>query len=1045
MFKRVKIENMIESPVIDVQSPRIRGNHMTTFQQILSKLSSFWEKQGCIIHQGYDLEMGAGTFNPATFLRCLGPEPYRAAYIEPCRRPADGRYGTNPNRLQHYFQYQVMLKPSPPDIQDLYLQSLEAIGFDLNKHDVRFVHDDWEAPSQGAWGLGWEVWMDGMEITQFTYFQAVGGIELRPITGEITYGIERLAMYLQQVNSIFDLKWNEEITYGDIYQRNEVEWSHYNFENASTEMWQAHFQDYEQEARRLIELQLPIPAYDFVMKASHAFNLLDARGVISVTERTGIIARIRDLSKQIAELYIFSREQQGFPLLHRFQSSTKLASQEALHPIPPSLLNVHPDEAEDLLIEIGVEELPAAFVSIGVGNLERSVSILLKNRGIAYESIKKYATPRRLALLVKQLAKGTPSQVIEKKGPPLEQVYDPSGTLKSAGEGFFRTLDIPPPVLERVQQGEVPGVEIRLLKGIPYLFGTRFEQGRATTAILQEELPSLILNLDFPKKMRWGKEEILFARPLRWLTCLFGAEIIPFHLGSLVAGRLTYGHRLFSSEPLTLKHSSDYLPCLKSAGVMADPIEREESILAQIQALEKDEAIQIIEKERVLPQVLHLVEQPYLTLSSFDPAFLQVPSEVLISEMVEHQKYFPVIDKNQTLAPLFVITANLPPTEHIRRGNQRVLSARLSDGIFLYKEGVKIPLVSLNDKLKKVLFQKELGSLFQKVERLVSETKMLQQQLQISTPSLVEKAATLSKADLASGMVYEFPQLQGIIGKYYALAQKEDPEVAQAIEEQWMPRGEKAPLPESETGIILSLADKFDNLVGYFAAGLKPTSSSDPYGLRRQVLGIARILISKKLFLPLQETLKKCASCYPDSLMRQNPLLLEEVLLFIINRVRTVFMEEGFPKDEIEASLANGCADIYDTYCRIQALRTFRSTSPQPFSSLLEVYKRAKGQLNSHTTAHMNPTLLHEKAEIELYHLFQKQASAFQKILFSKNYGAAYQLIASFQPALARLFAEVKILAEDPAIRTNRLSLLSHIFSLFGELVDFGKIQEKPS
>lgn len=220
---------------------------MITFQQFLNNLNQFWAEQGCIIHQGYDLEVGAGTFNPATFLRCLGPEPYRAAYIEPCRRPSDGRYGSNPNRLQHFFQYQVLLKPSPLDIQDLYLRSLERIGFDLKQHDIRFVHDDWENPTIGAWGLGWEVWMDGMEITQFTYFQSVGGVELNPISGEITYGIERLAMYLQKVDTIFDLQWNADLTYGDIYHRNEVEWSHYNFEYASTEMWHRHFEDYEKK------------------------------------------------------------------------------------------------------------------------------------------------------------------------------------------------------------------------------------------------------------------------------------------------------------------------------------------------------------------------------------------------------------------------------------------------------------------------------------------------------------------------------------------------------------------------------------------------------------------------------------------------------------------------------------------------------------------------------------------------------------------------------------------------------------------------------
>jgi glycyl-tRNA synthetase len=271
-----------------------------TFQQIVQKLTDYWEKQGCIIHFGHDLEMGAGTFNPATFLRCLGPEPYKTAYVEPSRRPSDGRFGENPNRLQLFHQFQVIIKPSPPNILELYKDSLEVIGISLKEHDIRFVHDDWESPTLGAYGLGWEVWIDGMEVTQFTYFQAVGSQPLKPVTVELAMGLERLCMYVQNKNNFFEMQWNEEYTYGEIVKRNEVEWSYYNFTHASTEMWLRHFDDYEKEAKVLIAKELPLPAYDFVIKASHAFNMLDARGVISVTERAGYIARIRDLARLIA-------------------------------------------------------------------------------------------------------------------------------------------------------------------------------------------------------------------------------------------------------------------------------------------------------------------------------------------------------------------------------------------------------------------------------------------------------------------------------------------------------------------------------------------------------------------------------------------------------------------------------------------------------------------------------------------------------------------------------------------------------------------------
>jgi glycyl-tRNA synthetase alpha chain len=297
---------------------------MPTFQQLVLKLQDYWDQKGCAILQPYDMEVGAGTSHTATFLRALGPEPWRAAYVQPSRRPKDGRYGDNPNRMQHYYQFQVVLKPSPPDILDLYLGSLEAIGFDLSKNDVRFVEDDWENPTLGAWGLGWEVWMNGMEVTQFTYFQQVGGLDCKPITGEITYGLERLAMYLQGVENVFDLVWTEwtdplgqarKLTYRDVFHQNEVEQSAYNFQHSDADALFRHFADHEAAAKRLMEVELALPAYEQVLKAAHTFNLLDARGAISVTERQAFIGRIRKLAQSVAQSYYQSRERLGFPML----------------------------------------------------------------------------------------------------------------------------------------------------------------------------------------------------------------------------------------------------------------------------------------------------------------------------------------------------------------------------------------------------------------------------------------------------------------------------------------------------------------------------------------------------------------------------------------------------------------------------------------------------------------------------------------------------------------------------------------------------------
>ncbi|MET0069435.1 MAG: glycine--tRNA ligase subunit alpha [Candidatus Thiodiazotropha sp.] len=307
------------------QATEQNGSGISTFQELLFALQDYWAEQGCIILQPYDMEMGAGTFHTATFLRSIGPEPWYAAYVQPSRRPTDGRYGENPNRLQHYYQYQVVLKPSPKNIQQLYLGSLEMLGLDLNVNDIRFVEDNWESPTLGAWGLGWEVWLNGMEVTQFTYFQQVGGLDCRPVTGEITYGLERIAMYLQGVESLFDLVWTEtpqgRVTYGDVFHQNEVEQSAYNFEHADVDFLFGLFDQCEKDSKKLIDLGLPLPAYEQVLKASHTFNLLDARHAISVTERQRYILRVRGLARDVAQAYYDARERLGFPMLKRTEEA----------------------------------------------------------------------------------------------------------------------------------------------------------------------------------------------------------------------------------------------------------------------------------------------------------------------------------------------------------------------------------------------------------------------------------------------------------------------------------------------------------------------------------------------------------------------------------------------------------------------------------------------------------------------------------------------------------------------------------------------------
>jgi len=987
---------------------------MLTFQEIISKLFDFWEKQGCIIHQGHDLEMGAGTFNPATFLRSLGPEPYKTAYVEPSRRPSDGRYGENPNRLQLFHQFQVIIKPSPANIIELYKQSLEAIGLDLSKHDLRFVHDDWESPTLGAFGLGWEVWLDGMEVSQFTYFQAVASLPLKPISVEITYGLERLCTYVQNKDNVFDMQWNKDYTYGDITKQNEVEWSSYNFTHASTEMWFRHFDDYEKEAKDLITKELPLPAYDFVIKASHAFNMLDARGVISVTERASYIARIRDLARLIGASYLTMREKQGFPLLD------KLPKEEVPTPKHISLPKTFEEHRrETYLLEIGSEPLPATFVPIGMQNLENALRTLFKEHNLAFEGIQVFGTPRRLGALVRGLVEGTADEKITRKGPNINSAFDEDGNPTKQGAGFLKSIGFE--TLTKSDIDKTPGLS---LQG-EYLFAEIEKKGKSIYEILSTALPKLILGLDFPKKMRWGSLDIQYARPIHWIASLYGSHCIPFTVGDISANTHSFGHAQLCSKKIPIKQADDYFTLLKDHKVLADPTERKQSILDQLHKIEKELSAKPIEEKKVLAQVLHLTEWPQLTHADFNPDFLKIPNEVLISEMVEHQKYFPLAtladDGAGTLKNQFIITADNTPTDLIRSGNQRVLSARLSDGVFLFDQDLKTPLDDFNQKLEKILFQKKLGTVQEKVTRTALLAQNLNDILKIADQKKVARAAHLCKADLATEMVGEFPELQGTIGKYYALAQKEDSEVATAIEEHWMPRTEAGDLPQTPTGIITALADKLDNLISYFSVGLKPTSSSDPFALRRQAIGIVKILIENKLSLNLEEQVSS------------------EIITYITTRARGVFEEYGFAKDEIES--CGLCRNPYDHYCKIEALHAFRKEAT--FQELFEVYKRAKGQLQKGKAGSLDPALFAEPAEKELHTALLAMEKTWPNLLKQKNYAQAFDEMAKLQKPLASLFDTVKILADDPKIAANRLALLHAVFTHFAELLDFSKIQSK--
>ncbi len=1005
---------------------------MLTFQDLITKLTQFWADQGCIVHQGHDVEVGAGTFNPATFLRSLGPESYSTVYVEPSRRPQDARYGENPNRVHLFHQLQVLIKPSPKDIQQIYLKSLEAIGFDLSKHDIRFVHDDWESPTLGAWGLGWEVWMDGMEITQFTYFQSVGGQPLNPIPVELAYGLERIAMYIQDVDNMFDLKWNDTLTYGEVSSRNEFEWSHYNFNLANIEMWKSHFDNFEAEAKQLVEKGFPIPAYDFVMKASHAFNLLDSRGAISVTERTGYITRIRDLACLCAKGYVDMREDQNFPLLKEHKTPKETKTFENI-----ISTNYDPNQERDFLLEIGSEELPASFVEIGLQSLEREIKKLLKDYDLSFNEVKLFATPRRLAIIVSELQEGTSDQTIERKGPPISSAFDDSGKLTKQGLGFFTSLKLKTVTLSDIKEGEVKELFVKEIKGTEYLFVKKLEKGHSTAQILSNNLPKLIEKIHFPKKMKWSDLSTTYARPIQWVVALFGKDIASFEIGSISSGRASLGHFQLDPQSFDIPSPSEYVKTLKDHQVIVDIEERKTSIKKQLQDIESSLQAKALETSRVLKEVLYLSEKPMLAVGQFKEEFLSAPKEILISEMVEHQRYFP-LEKDTSLLAKFVITADNTPEQLIIKGNEKVLSARLSDGTFLFKEDIKKPLESYIKNLQTRTFHKDLGSVYDKALRLQLHAETLSNIFCPESAELCKRAAYLAKADLATLLVGEFPELQGVIGMHYAKISKEDAAVALAIQEHYLPRFESDQLPTSIPGICCSLSDKLDNLVGYFSVGIKPSSSSDPYALRRQTLGILKILIESEKSLKLTDLYN---AIYENFENKSKSLeFISDLESFTIARLKTVFEEYGFKKDEIESCLTLTDLNPFDQYLRLKALSKFRKTDE--FTALYEVFKRAKGQLQGVAKQNIQVSLLKEPAEKSLFEHIKSSEGTLLKALDSNNYEDAIKLLATFKAPLSKLYDEVKILDDDESTKNNRLALLQEVFSLFGQLLDFTKLQE---
>ena len=992
-----------------------------TFQEIILNLQKFWSDYGCTITQPYDIEVGAGTFNPSTFLRCLGPEPWNAAYIEPSRRPTDGRYGDNPYRLGAYYQYQVLLKPSPTDVLPLYLESLKNLGVDPRTNDFRFVEDDWESPTLGASGLGWEVWWNGAEITQFTYFQQMGSCDLNPICAELTYGLERIALYLQNVNSIYDIRWNEHLNYGDIHHQSEVEFSKYSFEVANTEMLLNLFNIYEKEVFDCLEQGLVLPATDYVLKSSHAFNLLDARGVISVTERGGYIERVRRMAQRNAQAYLDQRDDLGYPL-------GMMAAEKKQQPKGNRSQLITESDTADLLFEIGTEEIPASYISPALDQLQNMAKETLMEQNLSFGELRVMVTPRRLALSVRNLETLQPDQSVEVTGPPKKAAYDAEGNPTKAAAGFAKSQGVNTDDLRIV---ETPRGE--------YVAVTKLQKGRSASNILEDLLPNWINSLDFPKTMRW--DNLRFARPIRWIVAILEDQEIPFQLDTLTAGRITYGHRSLNPEPIKLDSASvdNYIAKLEMANVIVNHDLRRTEIQKQITEILNSEDCETAIDQDLLDQVNFLVENPQAIVGSFSESHLDLPAEVLITSMKKHQRYFPMIKSDKQLVAKFISISNGTDSniDTVRHGNERVLRARLADATFFYQEDRRTTLADRNRKLQSVIFQVKLGSLYDKVKRLESLSSFIAQQMQVdnTTKDYAVKAAYLCKSDLTTQMVAEFPTLQGVMGRYFALEADAPPRVAIAIEDHYRPVAADSDLPTSLEGSILSIADKIDTIVGYFGINEKPTGSQDPYSLRRQAIGILRVLQKLDLSVSFSALVEKTIELYKVNLSENTKV---EVLDFVRGRLKVLLQTKGYVPDEIEVVLATGEIDVSDIEKRIQAVSNFRSSAN--FSQVYPAFNRVLRILPDSLPKEIDPDLFEDDAEQKLSSLIIGMDADLNKLIKSQNYDKLLIKLSALQPAIDQFFDQVLVMAEDLDVRQNRFTLLNAIGQRIYAIGDLTKL-----
>ena len=716
---------------------------------------------------------------------------------------------------------------------------------------------------------------------------------------------------------------------------------------------------------------------------------------------------------------------------------------------------------KELILEIGTEEIPAGFLGEAIKSLGSIAEREFEDNLLTYKNINTFGTPRRLVLWVSGLSDKQSDKVVEIVGPPKRIAFDENGTPTKAALGFAKAqgVDVKDLVVVEREKGELIAIRRKI-------------KGKRTERLLKELLSKIILSIPSRKSMRWGDGDISFTRPIRWILALYGGKTVPFRLEEVKSGSKTQGHRFIAPKPFRVENWSEYVSGLEKRFVILDQEKRMEIIKRDIGQIAKEISGVPLQDEELLETVTHLVEYPLVLKGNFDREFLRLPKEVLISVMKNNQKYFPVfsdykeqrpVTGDRMLLPHFIFVSGTPVKnpDLVIRGNEKVIKARFTDARFFFEEDTKTPLSDKVEKLKGMIFLSDLGTYYDKTERLATRTATMESLVSVIGSNLgfqdsikdLERAAKLSKADLATQMVFEFPELQGTMGKYYALISGEKEEVARAIEEQYMPTSREGKLPETNLGAILSIADKVDTISACFISGLIPTGTSDPYALRRQAIGIINIILDKKCRLSLKQTfnsgmrriLDQLHEKNPDLLLKRNIVdiqsfsyLLKEVVDFIIERFRNLMISDGFPQDIVEAVISAECDDIIETRRKIEALSEFRKAPD--FDSLAIAFKRIVNIVKGQPRGEVDPQLFVEPTEKLLYQAYLEVKQGVEISISERDYIRALKHMKSLKERVDKYFDDILVMAEDEKIRLNRLSTLWEIRGLFFRVADFSKI-----